>query len=139
MKRLTYAFYTSRLWAFLLRLTGRVRAGGFVGWGRWMTLKDAQGCVGPGWAGLVKEGFDLCLRRGACIQQIKEKFGELRFYSSIDDEIANLDIERRSSKVCEECGKPGRPRPGGWTKTLCNECDKPENRWRRRQDNWNFA
>lgn len=26
---------------------------------------------------------------------------------------------RRSYRVCEECGKPGRTRPGGYIQTLC--------------------
>lgn len=103
-----------------------------------MTLKDAQLCVGPGWANLVKQGFDLCLKRGARIIQIKEKFGGLRFYCEIDgtDEFTKLNIEGQSYNICEECGKPGKAREGGWIKTLCDECVAPDVRLRRRQKNW---
>ena len=118
MNRIAYALYASRLWTFLLRLTGRVPAGAYVGWRRWMTLKQAQRCVGPGWAGLVKEGFDLCLKNGWRIYQIKEKFGGLRFYTDEDLD----DIEDESYTICEECGEPGKPRPGGWIKTRCDKC-----------------
>lgn len=59
--------------------------------------------------------------------QVKEKFGTLSFYmSSGNDEIWNLirEAERKSAKTCEECGKPGKLRGGGWIKTLCDECAK---------------
>ena len=42
--------------------------------------------------------------------QVKEKFGELRFYMDCaTDEMYDLinEYEDRSSKVCEICGKPG--------------------------------
>jgi hypothetical protein len=101
-----------------------------------MTLKDAQACVGPGWAGLVKEGFDLCLRRGARIYQIKEKFGGLRFYCDFEWGLEESKLEERSLSICEECGRPGKPRGGGWIKTLCDSCDEPDARLRRRERSW---
>jgi hypothetical protein len=101
-----------------------------------MTLKDAQGCVGPGWAKLIEQGFNLCLKRGAGIIQIKEKFGGLRFYCDIDgtDEFLQLNLMEKSYTICEECGRPGEERPGGWVKTLCDDC--AEVRYRRRERNW---
>ena len=60
--------------------------------------------------------------------QVKEKFGTLRFYADYgedyEDEIEDLihQAEVRSSKTCEECGQPGVTRPGGWIKTLCDDC-----------------
>ena len=56
--------------------------------------------------------------------QIKEKFGTLRFYyDGGDDYIHGLDSMAASmtSRICEECGKPGKIREGGWLKTLCDE------------------
>jgi len=132
MNKLEFWFYSGRLWTFLLRLTGRVPAGFYLG--RWMTLKDAQACVGPGWAGLVKEGFDLCLRRGARIHQIKEKFGGLRFYCDFEWGLEESKLEERSLSICEECGRPGKPRGGGWIKTLCDSC--ADARFRRRERSW---
>lgn len=58
------------------------------------------------------------------VAQIKEKFGELRFYyDGGDDEISGMVrmAEEWASKTCEMCGKPGTLRHGGWMKTLCDE------------------
>lgn len=132
MNGLVYDFYEGKLFRRLLALTGRVPAGAHVGWGRWMTLEQAQECVGPGWGALVKEGFDRCMNNGWRIHQIKEKYGGLRFYAD-----GNMqDIEGISYHVCEECGYPGILRPGGWVKTLCDKCAKPEARYRRRERSW---
>ena len=30
--------------------------------------------------------------------------------------------EKESMKTCEDCGKPGCAREGGWTLTLCDDC-----------------
>lgn len=60
------------------------------------------------------------------VQQIKEKFGGLRFYyDGGDDHIQGLvDMaEVWASSTCEMCGKPGQSRHGGWIKTLCDEHD----------------
>ena len=134
MNKIEYMFYSSKLWARMLRATGRVPAGFYVGPQNHMTLKDAQSCVGPGWAGLVKEGFDLCLRRGARIHQIKEKFGGLRFYCDFEWGLDESKLEERSLSICEECGRPGELRTIGWWKTLCDSC--ADARFRRRERSW---
>ena len=56
--------------------------------------------------------------------QIKEKFGTLRFYYHGGDEyIRGLDAmaESMSAVTCEDCGKPGKRRSGGWVRTLCDD------------------
>jgi hypothetical protein len=132
MNKLEYTFYSSKLWTPTLRITGRVPAGFHVGWGRWMTLTDAQMQVGPGWGWIVAWGFHRCLKNGWRIYQIKEKYGTLRFYAD-----GNMDdIEIRSECVCEECGRPGKLRNTGWWKTLCDKCAEPETRLRRRERSW---
>lgn len=58
------------------------------------------------------------------VRQIKEKFGGLRFYYDGGDEsIAGMVrmAESWAAHTCEECGKPGKSRNGGWIKTLCDE------------------
>lgn len=58
------------------------------------------------------------------VEQIKEKFGGLRFYySGGDDEISGMVTmaERWASHTCETCGNLGERRSGGWIRTLCNE------------------
>ena len=56
--------------------------------------------------------------------QIKEKFGGLRFYFIGGDDVTRGAIELAESmsfRICEQCGKPGRPRNDGWVQTLCDE------------------
>ena len=58
------------------------------------------------------------------LQQVKEKFGTLRFYYSGGDEyIAGLVsmAESMSGIMCETCGNPGTRTSGGWIKTACKE------------------
>jgi len=56
------------------------------------------------------------------VEQVKEKFGTLRFYyRGGDDTISGLVqmAEAMSAKTCERCGQPGRVHGGHWLKTLC--------------------
>lgn len=59
------------------------------------------------------------------VTQVKEKFGELRFYyQGGDDHIAGAVsyAELISSRICEECGRPGtRARINSWIVTRCDE------------------
>lgn len=58
------------------------------------------------------------------VEQIKEKFGSLRFYVQGGDEYTNGIIsmaEAMSEVTCEVCGHPGETRQGGWIKVLCDE------------------
>lgn len=55
--------------------------------------------------------------------QVKEKFGTLRFYyhggdSKIDGMVRMA--ESMSACTCETCGAPGVLRSGGWLQTLCD-------------------
>jgi len=122
MSKLSYWFYSSWLWTRLLNLSGRVTYGPYVRPNSYLTLKDAQSCVGAGWAELIKIGFRRCQRKGARIYQIKEKFGTLRFYT--DARVNVEDIEKLSQITCERCGRFGEYREGGWVKTLCLECNE---------------
>lgn len=59
--------------------------------------------------------------------QVKEKFGTLRFYMTTEtDEMSKItaEAERKSETTCEECGKKGKLRKGGWLRTLCAKCHK---------------
>jgi hypothetical protein len=56
------------------------------------------------------------------LDQVKEKFGTLRFYyQGGDDEISGMVrmAESMSAVTCEECGNPGTSGGQGWIKTLC--------------------
>lgn len=57
-------------------------------------------------------------------EQVKEKFGTLRFYyQGGDDKIDGMVrmAESMSSVTCEECGKPGTTGGKGWIHTACEE------------------
>ena len=56
------------------------------------------------------------------VEQIKEKFGGLRFYyTGGDDQISGMVrmAEAWADRSCEECGAPGTTGGKGWIKTLC--------------------
>jgi hypothetical protein len=78
--------------------------------------------VGPGWASLIDAIFDR-LPEDAYILQVKEKWGGLRFYISGSRELLDFisEMENKSLEMCEICGQPGKPREGGWIRTLCDE------------------
>jgi hypothetical protein len=57
------------------------------------------------------------------VNQIKEKFGGLRFYYSGGDDAIDGMVrmaESWAAHSCEECGAPGKSREGGWIRTLCD-------------------
>lgn len=86
--------------------------------------------VGEGWFPLIdslctdlqKISNDTGLQIEA--EQIKEKFGGLRFYTSTSTKPHADRItvaEEQALVTCEVCGAPGKQRDGGWIRTLCDE------------------
>ena len=98
----------------------------------------------PGWWPILAE-LDVALAAIApdyLVEQVKEKFGGLRFYATPDRfgrhgagvaseplsseaaaEFRRLvdEAERRSFVTCEICGQPGKTRKArGWLKTVCD-------------------
>jgi len=60
------------------------------------------------------------------IDQVKEKYGTLRFYYSGVDynkiEHFTIEAEEESARVCEECGKQGKTREdNAYIQTLCDK------------------
>lgn len=57
------------------------------------------------------------------VQQIKEKYGTLRFYCSGDDVIEGFirEAEDKSEVTCESCGKLGKIRNDGWISVMCHD------------------
>lgn len=56
------------------------------------------------------------------VEQVKEKFGGLRFYyEGGDDQISGMVrmAEAWAGHSCEECGAPGKLGGQGWIRTLC--------------------
>jgi hypothetical protein len=61
--------------------------------------------------------------------QVKEKFGALRFYYHGGDDIVDgmaRMAESMSAVTCEQCGAPGRQRGRGWIMTRCDEHAKED-------------
>ncbi len=90
---------------------------------------------GKGWIPLVEHLINdlFLLGWGGQLAQVKEKFGGLRFYADgLTPEMEKLinDAEKKSLRICEECGLEGRRMSDGWFKTLCSIC---ESSWRRRK------
>lgn len=64
------------------------------------------------------------------IEQIKEKFGGLRFYyQGGDDYISGLVsmAEDWANRSCEMCGAPGKKMGGGWIRTVCEQHGRKDN------------
>ena len=57
------------------------------------------------------------------VDQVKEKFGKLRFYLSREDDVIHGMVsmaEYMSGQICETCGERGQLRTGSWLVTLCD-------------------
>ena len=68
----------------------------------------------------VKQGREIAQVE---VQQIKEKFGGLRFYYSGGDDTIHGMVqmaEAFAGSLCEDCGGIGTRRSGGWIRTLCD-------------------
>lgn len=58
------------------------------------------------------------------VEQVKEKFGTLRFYYRGGDDVVDGMVrmaEAMSAVTCEECGAPGKVGGSRWISTLCDE------------------
>lgn len=101
--------------------------------------------VGSGWYPLIEKlseviqnHIDNAHRQGkecpqVIVQQVKEKFGTLRFYYDGGDEFISGAVwlaESMTSHLCEKCGGLGSRRDGGWIRTLCDvhEAEYQENK-----------
>jgi hypothetical protein len=70
------------------------------------------------------------------LDQVKEKFGTLRFYySGGDDYISGMVTmaESMSGVICEDCGNPGERKGGGWVRTICEPCETKREEERAKQ------
>jgi hypothetical protein len=61
------------------------------------------------------------------LDQVKEKFGTLRFYYTGGDEYISGLVsmaESMSGVTCEECSAPAETRGPGWIRTICDPCEQ---------------
>ena len=101
-----------------------------VHWGRWISC-------GPGWYPLVIKTHKMLdyLMPGYEIHQVKEKYGQLRFYwgeppdTKVDPLVREIayavehESEFTSGYVCDQCGDPARNRcHNHWYRTVCTKC-----------------
>jgi len=86
--------------------------------------------VGPGWVPLVQQLHEelLAVNPDYQVAQVKEKFGELRVYLSMDNRQLPLMqavgvATAKSVTICEWCGEPGTCGEASafWIKTLCDQ------------------
>jgi hypothetical protein len=71
------------------------------------------------------------------VEQIKEKFGGLRFYYQGGDEYIHGMVtmaESWADLACEECGAIGKRRNGGWIRTLCDAHEAEHQERKRTQE-----
>ncbi len=123
--------------------------------GMWLPIHINIACH-DGWFKLIKElseniqkeltKLDINLKKDFYVEQIKEKFGGLRFYVNFipSNKISELIkiAEEKSYTICEDCGKKGKLRGDlPWVLTLCDECysrrlskyDYPMPKWAKKQ------
>lgn len=102
----------------------------------WQGLVRGLSCLIQHWIKYDHEG-ELSEFR---VEQVKEKFGGLRFYvSGANDSIhgAISLAEILSVEICERCGEEGEQRSGGWIVTLCDSCHETrQEELRKRQKEW---
>ena len=68
------------------------------------------------------------------VDQVKEKFGGLRFYYHGGNDVIDGMVrmaESWAACTCETCGESGTIRGGGWIRTLC---DKHEEEYQRKRN-----
>ena len=61
------------------------------------------------------------------LDQVKEKFGTLRFYYTGGDAYISGMVslaESLTAVTCESCGNVGKTRGGGWVHTYCEPCEE---------------
>jgi hypothetical protein len=94
---------------------------------------------GDGWynilnqlMGNIQHHLDWKSRNGEVVpqvtlDQVKEKFGTLRFYYTGGDDIIDGMVrmaEAMSGCTCEFCGNPAERKGGGWVRTICDPCEE---------------
>jgi len=79
---------------------------------------------GDGWFGIIEKLSEQLEPLGVIAEQVKEKYGGLRFYYDGPPEADEyvMAAEEQSLETCEVCGEPGTINEGGWLQVRCSEC-----------------
>ena len=99
-----------------------------------MSFEDQRHDVGEGWQPLIQKLHEdlTALDPAYTVEQIKEKFGGLRYYIGFSEDrdeetTRQMDAliwaaEEQSVKTCETCGEPGSVRNYRyWLTAACDE------------------
>lgn len=82
---------------------------------------------GRGWFLLLDELCSKLKGYNVTANQVKEKFGTLRFYLHGDEGSHDIvgEYEQKSGETCEDCGEPAKvENDHGWLRTICDDCKK---------------
>lgn len=122
-----YDVFSKRMEATYPKMFAEPYGGFCVGEGWWQIIESLCGQIQhyTDWKQEQKEKYN---RGEGCAQvtvnQIKEKFGGLRFYYSGGDDTIDGMVrmaESWAAHSCEKCGDKGERRGGGWIRTLCDK------------------
>ena len=88
--------------------------------------------VGDGWFRMIHELCEkiVALDPKAKADQVKEKYGTLRFYITGDERLEALvdEAENQSETTCEVCGEPGVLESDGWYAVRCEQHTSTHNK-----------
>jgi hypothetical protein len=128
-----YESFTKRMEAQFPKMFENKYGGFACGQGWWPLLEQLCGTIQHHIDWKEKQGNPI---PQVVIEQIKEKFGTLRFYYQGGDEYISGAVsfaENLTDQLCEDCGGIGKRRSGGWIRTLC---DVHENERQARQEKY---
>jgi hypothetical protein len=115
-----YEEFSKRMEATYPKMFAQPYGGFAVSTGWWPIIENLCANIQSHIDWRIKQGQNIAQVE---VNQIKEKFGGLRFYySGGDDEVSGMVrmAESWASVACEECGAFGKRRSGGWVRTLCD-------------------
>jgi hypothetical protein len=130
-----YEEFSKRMEATYPKMFAQPYGGFAVSTGWWPIIESLCANIQSHIDWRVKQGQDIAQVE---VNQIKEKFGGLRFYySGGDDEISGMVrmAEAWADVACEECGAAGKRRSGSWIRTLCDRHE--EERLKRMKERFN--
>jgi hypothetical protein len=115
-----YEVFSARMQERYPKMYGGKYGGFTVGAGWWPMIEHLSHVIQSHIDNAQKQGKD-CPQ--VVVEQVKEKFGSLRFYYQGGDDFVSGAVwlaESMSGALCEECGAPGKRTGGGWIRTLCD-------------------
>lgn len=88
-------------------------------------IEDLANKLEPLIESFIKENPEDSLEQYPSCVQVKEKFGGLRFYMTMQSQEMRKLVDEatlHASETCENCGKKGKLRNKNWLYIRCDEC-----------------